>query len=107
MHKLFVKKVRHLKQCGFVDGTACPICQLLQHQRVAYNRHKRVHALKYQSVTTPDGLIVDLYGPVEGRRHDMFLMTKSNLQQRLRRHSHNLHENILSIYGDPAYALPA
>ena len=36
-----------------------------------YKGHiKRVYALKYQSIVTPDGLIAHLYGPIEGRRED-------------------------------------
>ena len=54
---------------GFIDGTVRPICRPTRHQRVCYNGHKRVHALKFQSVVTPNGLIANLYGPMEGRRH--------------------------------------
>ena len=35
---------------GFVDGTVRPICRPDQNQRAVYNGHKRVHALKFQSV---------------------------------------------------------
>ena len=41
-----------------------PICRPDQHQRQVYNGHKRVHALKFQSVTLPNGIIANLYGPV-------------------------------------------
>ena len=33
-------------------------------QRIVYNGHKRVHALKFQSLALPNGLIGHLYGPV-------------------------------------------
>jgi hypothetical protein len=33
-------------------------------QRIVYNGHKRVHALKYQSLALPNGLIANLFGPV-------------------------------------------
>ena len=49
---------------GFVDGTVRPIARPDQHQRVMYNGHKRVHAIKFQSVVLPNGLIANLYGPV-------------------------------------------
>ena len=29
-----------------------------------YNGHKRVHALKFQSIALPNGLIANMYGPV-------------------------------------------
>ena len=54
-----------LSNCwGFVDGTVRPIARPGEHQRMLYNGHKRVHALKFQSVVAPNGLIANLYGPV-------------------------------------------
>ena len=54
-----------LNNCwGFIDGTVRPICRSLQNQRIVYNGHKREHALKFQSIATPNGLIANLYGPV-------------------------------------------
>ena len=49
---------------GFIDGTISPISRPGEHQRLLYNGHKRVHALKFQSVALPNGLIGNLYGPV-------------------------------------------
>ena len=49
---------------GFIDGTVRPISRPGEHQRVVYNGHKRVHALKFQSVALPNGLIANMYGPV-------------------------------------------
>ena len=49
---------------GFVDGTVRPICRPKENQRIVYNGHKRIHALKFQSVSIPCGLIANLYGPV-------------------------------------------
>ena len=37
--------------------------------RVLYNGHKRVHALKFQSVVLPSGMIAHMYGPV-GKLND-------------------------------------
>lgn len=54
-----------LQNCfGFVDGTVRAICRPGEQQRVVYNGHKRVHALKYQCIALPNGLIGHLYGPV-------------------------------------------
>ena len=61
---------------GFVDGTVRPICRPNQDQRAVYNGHKRVHAIKFQSVVTPNGLIANLFGPVEGRRHDSGILER-------------------------------
>ena len=44
-------------------------------QRVVYNGHKRVHALKFQSIVVPNGIILSMWGPCEGRRHDVTYAT--------------------------------
>ena len=49
---------------GFVDGTVRPIARPDNNQRAVYNSHKRVHALKVQSLVLPNGIIGNLYGPV-------------------------------------------
>ena len=54
-----------LENCfGFIDGTVRPISRPVANQIYGYNGHKRVHALKFQSVALPNGLIGHLYGPV-------------------------------------------
>ena len=50
---------------GFIDGTVRPICRPGELQRIVYNGHKRVHALKFQSVTLPNGMIANMYGPID------------------------------------------
>ena len=49
---------------GFIDGTVRPISRPERNQRILYNGHKRVHAIKFQSVVLPNGLIANMYGPV-------------------------------------------
>ena len=39
-------------------------CRPVEFQEVVYNGHKRVHALRFQSLTVPSGLIANLFGPV-------------------------------------------
>ena len=46
-----------------MDGTVRPICRPEENQRSVYNGHKRVHALKFQSIALPNGLIGHLFGP--------------------------------------------
>ena len=54
-----------LENCwDFVDGTVRPICRPGEHQRLMYNGHKHVHAIKFQSVVAPNGLVANLYGPI-------------------------------------------
>lgn len=64
-----------LSNCfGFVDGTVRPICRPGKDQKVVYNGHKRVHALKFQSVPLPNGLVAHLYGPVGTRQFVIILI---------------------------------
>lgn len=90
---------------GFVDGTVRPLCRPGQQQRLFYNGHKRVHSLKFQSVVAPNGLIANLYGPIEGRRHDCALLAASGLLEKLHQNSYSPTGQMLCIYGDPAYPL--
>jgi len=89
---------------GFIDGTVRPICRPKRNQRVVYNGHKRVHALKFQSVVAPNGMIANLFGPVEGRRHDSALLAMSGLLNQLEERSFSPNGQALCIYGDPAYS---
>jgi len=60
-----VAKGSPLDNCfGFVDGTVIPICRPGQNQRLVYNGHKRVHAIKFQSLALPNGIVGNMYGPV-------------------------------------------
>ena len=55
---------------GLFDGTVRPICRPKDQQGILYKGHKRFHAFKFQSFTTPSGMIANLNGSVETRRHD-------------------------------------
>ena len=69
-----------------------------------YNVHKRVHAIKFQSIVLPNGLICNLSGPSEGKRHDSVILHESGVLASLRRIAFHNNEP-LRIYGDPAYPL--
>lgn len=90
---------------GFVDGTVRPIARPGKNQRIVYNGHKRVHSLKFQSVAIPNGLIANLYGPVEGRRHDAGMLADSNLLTALQLNALDPAGNTLCLYEDLAYPL--
>ena len=64
---------------GFIDATVRPICRPNINQRVMYNGHKRVHGIKFQSVVVPNGLIANLSGPYEGKKHDSMMLNESGL----------------------------
>ena len=90
---------------GFVDGTVCPGSRMGQNQRLLFNGHKRMHALKFQSAVIPNGLICNFYDPTEGRRHDSGMLAESRLLDQLQLHAYTPNGEPLCIYGYPAYPL--
>lgn len=88
---------------GFVDGTVRPVCRPGKNQRVLYNGHKKVHAIKFQSLAVPNGLVANLYGPVEGKKHDSAMLAESGLYNKLQDLQVPPNRGPLCIYGDSAY----
>ena len=60
--------------------------------------------MKFQGVVTPDGLFVDLWGPVVGTRHDNYILAQSGLMQKLSMLNSPSGQPYY-LYGDPAYGL--
>ena len=60
--------------------------------------------MKFQSVVLPNGIIANLAGPYEERRHDSTMLQQSGLLTSLRRVAH-FNGQPLCLYGDPAYPL--
>ena len=58
-------QIRQRRQLG-QPGQLRPVCRQNNNQRTLFNGHKLIHAIKFQSVVAPNGLIVNLHGPVEG-----------------------------------------
>ena len=90
---------------GFIDGTLRGVARPGVDQKVMYSGHKRHHGYKMQSVTAPNGLIANLFGPIEGSRHDCHLLRQSGFLDTLQRHSYAPDGTVLCVYGDPAYPL--
>ena len=88
---------------GFIDGTVRPICRPIELQRPFYNGHKRVHALKLQSIATPDGMIAHLYGPLEGKRHNSGMLRESGLLKQLENLPVRPKGSPYAGHGDAAY----
>ena len=85
---IFLKKIQErgapLTNCrGFVDGTFRPISRPERNPHVLYNGHKKLQGIKFESVAAPNGLIANLFGPVEGERHDSAMLAKPGLLQML------------------------
>ncbi|KAF8308857.1 hypothetical protein DL93DRAFT_2118386 [Clavulina sp. PMI_390] len=104
---MYAKAVR-IKGCpshqiwGFIDCTIMPLCRPTRNQRTVYNGYKRQHALKYQGVTLPNGIVL-CYGPEAGRRADGAVLKQSGLVEALRKHAVGTRGQRLFLYGDPAY----
>ena len=95
-----------LKNCwGVIDETVGPLCRPGENQRIMYNDRKKVHAIKFQFVITPNDLIANLFGPVEEIRHDSDMLGNTGLLHKLQQHAHGPNGNIPCIYGNPAYPL--
>lgn len=63
--------------------------------------------MKFQSVICPDGIIISLKGPFEGRRHDAGIFRESGLYAELEQNTVFLDcqpQNFV-LYGDQAYGL--
>jgi hypothetical protein len=97
-----------LHTIGFIDGTVRPMCRpsdvagTHDAQRRVYSGHKRVHALKFQGVVVPDGMIMDLWGPVPGSRNDGYLLAQSQINRRLAQAQVGAPIQY-KLYGDAAY----
>ena len=74
---------------GFIGDTLKASYRPDQYQRAVYNRRKWHNGLNHQSVSAPTGIIVHLYGPTEGRRHDSVMMALSGLMDQLNQFSYN------------------
>jgi hypothetical protein len=69
---------------GFIDGTLRGIARPEHNQEMFFSGHKWFHGLKFQAFTVPNGLTIDLAGPLRGRRSDEKLLAKSRLLPRFR-----------------------
>ena len=76
---------------GFIDGTIRGICRPVRNQRTVYCGYKKTHAIKFQAVVGPNGLIVDLAGPYPSPRGDGFILRSSRLINRLAELRHHHH----------------
>lgn len=57
-----------------------------------------------QSVEAPNGLIANMFGPIEGRRHDAFMLSVSGLEDQLKNFNQTNGDPYV-VYGDSAYGL--
>ncbi|KIJ34460.1 hypothetical protein M422DRAFT_182036, partial [Sphaerobolus stellatus SS14] len=92
---------------GLIDRTLQKNARPVRNQRIVYNGWKRIHCLKYHAVVSPDGLVIHVHGPVDGRRHDETVYKESGLADILDKHFWTPNHQPLFLYGDPAYSVAA
>ena len=99
------QKCAHAPGCvGFIDGTFRSCCRPTEGQRLLYSGYKKKHGVKFQSVVAPNGMIMDLYGALPGKRGDSYMLRRSGLLGRMATLCATL-GLALYVYGDPAYPL--
>ena len=70
-----------------------------QCQRAQYSGHKHKHGIKFHALVSPSGMVAHLFGPIDGRRHDSFMLTESGILPLLTGLLHYL------VYADSAYPI--
>jgi nuclease HARBI1 len=69
---------------AFIDGTSLKIARPSGlPQRATCGGRKRKKCLKFQAIAAPEGLLLNLYGPVEGQSHDMTFYLESKIDHHL------------------------
>lgn len=89
---------------GAVDGTVWPIAMPMLDQQEVYNGHKRLHALKYQIIATPDGLLFSSE-PYNGRHHDGHIVSELQLVRWADVSAKGLDGKQRYLYGNQAYGV--
>lgn len=71
-------------------------------QRAWWTGWKKLHGLKWQTVTLANGMDFEVFGPRSVRRNDSFTLEKSNIEEKL--HVLQLSRSrIFDMFGDSAY----
>ena len=92
---------------GSIDGTKIRMTRpggSNRNQRAWYFGHKRFHCLVYQTIATPDSLILSLYCPEESQRHDMTFLHNSVISEAVS-FCLLINRKRVYMYGDAAYIL--
>jgi hypothetical protein len=83
---------------AFLDSKATEICRNSDYlqQMANYNGYYGHHCLRWQSLHSPNGITYHLWGPVEGRRSDNYLLNHSGF--------HDMFLNYEALLGYPVCA---
>lgn len=94
---------------GFMDGSKICMahpCGMNTVQHSCYSYRKKFHCLVYQTITTPDGLIFHMIGPVESQKPDAYLYRASKIDENLSTHLHIKGQQYYH-YADKSFVLRA
>ena len=92
-----------IRNCALlVDGSNQYLDRPGRYQSVLYNGHKRAHLVKGQGLMLPNGIMPYPFGPINGSRHDSYLLERSHLVPILSRICRRL-GYAYCAFGDPAY----
>lgn len=72
-------------------------------QEAFYTGWKHLHGVKIQTITLPNGLLADVFGPVSVRHNDLYTLSESNINERLSALQEGVYQQKYSLYGDSAY----
>lgn len=91
---------------GFINETALCIYRPGDYdmKNAAYNGHNCKHAIKFKTITMPDGLILKAHSPMAGFRHDSDLNEAAELDTKLEAVC-NVSGDTFFICGDTRYNL--
>ena len=91
---------------SFIDGTVRPTPKPELFQNAVYNGKDRTHALKFQMLCTPDGIMRHISGPYCGSRHDQHMVHKSDvLDGWILKHTPAPDGSVYCTYADAGYAV--
>lgn len=90
---------------SFIDGTVRPTLKPELFQGVVYTGKDKTHALKYQMLCTPDGVMRHISGPFCGSRHDQHMVHKSEVLNWVTQHGRSPAGVPYVCYADAGYAV--
>lgn len=95
-----------LKHCiGFMNGTFREVCRPIRNQEALYSGEHKAHGLRFQAITTPDGLQRVVLGPFAGRMNDNMMVAESQIMEKLMMHQKHLNlTEYFVLYSDSGYA---
>lgn len=98
--------IASLRPGGGPIGAGGPLAERWSNwiQMAFYNGYKHHHGTKWQTLESPTGMCVDMYGPRSFRRSDLTLLANSGINNKLLEAQADLpHEDQKCAYGDGIY----